>query len=819
MTDIELEQTEQRVLSEEVAADQIELCEADRALLAEVEATLTPLVEVSKEITRKYEEDTAAIDRLDMQRAAFNERADKVFEMGRGKTIDEDTVSKVTIISGLLGVRTHLGDAMGDGTTYMDMVLGGRVSHGSYVSNAPEIRLFSQKLGLTDHKIKEALEFVYEDELAAVSDPSAAKVAYLLKPAAEMSDYLNSDIGEIVDIERMILVFQNTSSILDVDYRVCKAFARLVQEFKPDGSLDAQTVLGAGRYTELQLRGLSEAEISCIAANALIVLGRKSGMPGMVTGQMSQPTEMDVALLEALGIDHVDDTDQPTPLGGYILADLLMMIQTINVAVKGWHMLGNNAGTDFKATYMQQYHKALRKINRRMQEIFASSMIQATQQLNDNHNGVGGEQSSHALTQLVELERRMIEDIRTNLAPIISEYDMGEAFEAHHFTFLGRVTERWNEEDEQRQREARAAEIQTDIAAIEEPFSYRSRRLRSYQGGTELLRHINLTFERRGIPLNDEARRTLAMMMLDSENAPESDEYFRSLHEARHAIEHRLAHMQTLGVSGHAVLTDILRWVDESVDAGFAFNDRRLEAFVENYYLSSDQLEESSEQEDHDNQLAPNLGSENVEEPAEATEELSDQVPEASSDHTASRSRELVEEYFLNLEELLEGQDLGFSDVAVFPPGARKIGTTSITEIARNVKGFVDIDPRRLEGLIKLKDTMLSHGKHAQIILTAPTRWSSLPYFALFVSDDPERRVGVCILENVVHGTATYAFPVDGEVVQSWEELAAMTRSEVEDFGGVARQHPNRKNDSIERHYTLTLRHYIETELARLLRG
>lgn len=413
---------------------------------------------------------------------------------------------------------------------------------------------------------------------------------------------------------------------------------------------------------------------------------------------------------------------------------------------------------------------------------------------------------------LVEVESMILSGMRQEIQALLDEGAIsGKDFRIIDEHLVGHAA---REVDEARGKENRQsyeqglleldefiAQHKSEIALLEQPYEYTSKRLRSHEEGTKRFRDLSIFLDKHNA-LNDEsARRMLTLMLLDSECANDPNDYFARLKQTRFAIEEQLANLQFAGVDHNSEVTTVLRWVDEMLDAGEPVNFKPLEYFMEQYFLSDFGVIEDTVSDTDEPEPTPGLPGEPVPE-------------EPEPDRTAAE--EIIQEYFATLASVLEEAGVLFSDVAVFPPGSTPAGSERSGDAQRPVTGFIDIDPRRLHGLIDMKHTFEKQGRHAQIILTAPTRWSTLPYFALVVKDSPSDTHSVCFLENVQHGTATYSFAVDGELIRSWEEVAMMSRPQAREFGAIPKVHPDKQDPTFSRHYALTLRHFAETQLARL---
>ncbi len=489
--------------------------------------------------------------------------------------------------------------------------------------------------------------------------------------------------------------------------------------------------------------------------------------------------------------------------------------EVIDVAmeiVKGSSILSMLSITDHYAKHTierEWYDKNIDQAAEAVESILLWTRVASDQILDRyaSHDNVPFEVQVGILKHVADFEQKVLAQLRSELQRLLEEGAIdGKGFRAIERHLKADISEsleetfnletQMNTERALQEIEAFSVAAKTEITHLEQPYEYTSKRLRSYENGTKILRELNSFLDKQGSLRGEDVGRMLALMMLDSEHAEDPNEYFAQLKQVRHAIEEQLANLQYVGINHDSDVTAILRWVDEMIDAGETVKFTPLECFMEQYFLSD-------------------LGE--LEDVSVIRDDPVPDEPEEEPGYDRSVADEMIQEYFATLADVLEEAGVVFSDVAVFPPGdSRKPGESTI-EAPGQPKGFIDIDPRRLYGLIDLKKTFESHGRHAQIIVTAPAKWSTLPYFALMVKDSSSDTRGVCFLENVQHGTATYSFAVDGELIQSWEEIAAMSRPQAREFGAISMVHPDKQDPGFGRHYALRLRNFGEIELAKLI--
>lgn len=353
------------------------------------------------------------------------------------------------------------------------------------------------------------------------------------------------------------------------------------------------------------------------------------------------------------------------------------------------------------------------------------------------------------------------------------------------------------------------------ISDVEEPYKYTAKKIRGFEGGTTLLRKLGEELDRLDTLHDDETREELAVMMLQARTADDKTTYYDKLINDRYEIEEKLAGLRRLGIDEQTELTDILHWIDEVIDGGKVdhIRDKALKDFILEYFIGPDSttLDLTGEEPVSDfSEPQPEPEQESVE-PTPETEPVSEKKR-----HTEAMNELAIAQYFEELEAVLQETDIEYVDVAVFPPG--KINTQHRGAVAakREIGTFIDIDPNRLKGLVGLKKAMEQQGKSVRLIATSPTKWSDLPDFALYIQDSTDAETGVCILENPENGTASYIFTVDGELIQSWEEIATSTRQNARYFGAKDEYHPNKNSKGFNRHYDTKLKNGVMIRLAAL---
>lgn len=390
-----------------------------------------------------------------------------------------------------------------------------------------------------------------------------------------------------------------------------------------------------------------------------------------------------------------------------------------------------------------------------------------------------------------------------------------------------------------------------EIARVNEAYQYSSRKIRGFNGGTALLGELGRELDDREM-LNDEnLRHVLAIMMLQAENASDRATYFDQLRENRDTAERRLYDMQFLGVYEQSALTDICLWMDEVIDAG-SF-DRiqlpRLKNFILEYLIGPDPAisepteaveisnaidepygpvtEDSSEIELQieteevviEPQAVPVDTASEPREPAEV-EEITEVQTETEAEREAAntRTRHIIDTYFSTLRDVLETIEIEFSDVHAFPPGRRERNRGDGTNVTAESRPPM-LDPSRLRNLIELKRAFEIQGKSARLIVTRPTAWSYLPYFALYIQDDRDVNRGVCVMENPVIRHANFVITVDGDNISNWEDIASVSRTEAQQRNGVQMfVHPTQGSRGFSQHYDVKLRSHMLTELYRIRR-
>lgn len=362
--------------------------------------------------------------------------------------------------------------------------------------------------------------------------------------------------------------------------------------------------------------------------------------------------------------------------------------------------------------------------------------------------------------------------------------------------------------------EAFCDEVRPEIAKLDEPYAYTSKRIRSYENGPVTLSSLKQALDKRNTLPDEDSRRTLAMLILQSEHAADPAAYFEELRDTRDMIELYMGEMTYLGQDGQANVTDVLRWVDEMIDAGMenSVNHARLKQFIQNYYLGVEEELSPVPEVEPPTEVEPEATTQEEEPTTETTESAE---PRQNTENDPEKA---MAEYLSYFAEVLQDVDVEFSDVAFFSKAS--VGTgREVSEGLKRPRGerFVDIDKNRLEGLVKLKADFEHEGKSARLIFTKPTKSQRIPYIALYVQERRDDSTGVCFMENVKNGTATYCFGVDGTLIQDWDELWDYTLEEWRsDWDATPLVHPAKGSAHFMRHYTFDLKQYALTKLAQV---
>lgn len=419
--------------------------------------------------------------------------------------------------------------------------------------------------------------------------------------------------------------------------------------------------------------------------------------------------------------------------------------------------------------------------------------------------------SEDIVVQALELEERMLTELESRVTAfeklgLVSIQDIVDA-RAKLVPRLKNYIEATDNAQKLAELDEFIQGITSQIDAIEKPYTYTAKKIRSFEGGTELLRTMEEELDRHDLLRGEELRQALAIMILQAENAEDRTAYHDGLKQDRYDIEKLLADLKFLDYDHRTNLTDVLQWVDEIIDAGLdkQIRHERLQKFIYEYFVGP---EDEAEPE-----VAPVT---DLTDPEPTPDEPSGDEPPAPPEDapTPPAGRDLVEQYFASLSEILETIDIEYADVDVFPPGAtdvvRRAGSKEIDR-------FIDVDPKRLQGLARLKKEFETQGKSARLMITNPTKWSPLPHFALYIQEHAEASTGVCLLENPVNGNASYTFAVDGTLIQKWEELAAVSRQSArDDYGAKAFEHPPKVASNFAQHYDVKLKSHLMIELAKL---
>lgn len=355
--------------------------------------------------------------------------------------------------------------------------------------------------------------------------------------------------------------------------------------------------------------------------------------------------------------------------------------------------------------------------------------------------------------------------------------------------------------------------VKTQITELEAPYTYTSKKIRGFEGGTNLLRDLAGELDRLDTLHGDETREELAIILLQAKTASDKTMYYNKLHDDRYEIEKNLAELKYLGMHEQSRLTDILHWIDEVIDSGAEDQVRfkPLEDFINEYYLGPETVAHDTTTQDS----VIDLTEEQPETPEETEPTSEPEQPSAKKERATESNEQAIAQYFGELQEVLDTLDIEYAEVDVFPPdhsGKARDLSGEKDEVSR----FIDIDPKRLQGLVRLKKAFEHQGKSVRLIATRPTKWAPLPHFALYIQEDPGITTGVCILENPVNGNASYVYSVDGELIQAWEELAVGTRKNAREFGAIPFVHPTKEAGSFNQHYDIKLLSHTMQQLASL---
>ncbi len=353
-----------------------------------------------------------------------------------------------------------------------------------------------------------------------------------------------------------------------------------------------------------------------------------------------------------------------------------------------------------------------------------------------------------------------------------------------------------------------------EVAPLDAPYAYTSKKIRSYENGPNLIRDLETSLDKRGLTPSVEILQTLAILINQAETAEDKAAYFDKLAQARNQIEAHMAELDFVGARDEytSPTANALRWIDEIIDAGKEgqVNNTRLMRFIQDYYLGPEPetFEEPAPEAPEEAPIEDVLPTEETHEVPEDNDTTEEEEPTPSDEPTP------LERYVTTLQDILGNIEIHRANVAVFPPG--KTERQRQQREAREENHFIDVDPERLQNLVRLKQSLEVEGKVATLMYTQPTSWSALPHFALYVQQSPEAGTGVCLLENPVNGNASYVFTVDGELVMDWEELARVTKQEARDLGAATFVHPTKGASNFDQHYSGKLKSHIALELASL---
>lgn len=381
------------------------------------------------------------------------------------------------------------------------------------------------------------------------------------------------------------------------------------------------------------------------------------------------------------------------------------------------------------------------------------------------------------------------------------------------------------------------------VAEIDAPYTYTSNRIRAVADGPKTVREVDDELRARGLHIGDnQLSQTLGLLIAQSKKAEDPIKYFEKLEEDREAIEQLLADIRFVGQERNSNLTGALNWIDEVIDAGEddKIKHAGLKKFIESYFVGPEPeeeeipiVDEEPVEEVFEQIEEPEIVSDvEPEEPIVAEPELiaTEVIPEPTPELVSPEAEEIsaqrevrraqlrsrfstLKEYADELEGLFDEGLIELSDVTVFEASE---GPKSIIERRNNRRpsdGFVSTDIRRLYGLLQIKLNLEDRGMVAQVNVTQPTKKNRIPYLALSVRRSEDDETGVVILEHPTHNHATYTADVDGGALQTWEDVSALSRKEILDFGGASTRHPNAASEFFMHHYDV-----LEADILRRIR-
>lgn len=352
---------------------------------------------------------------------------------------------------------------------------------------------------------------------------------------------------------------------------------------------------------------------------------------------------------------------------------------------------------------------------------------------------------------------------------------------------------------------------------LELPYKYTSSKIRSFDGGLDYYRELT-DMDIHDLTISAAGAQTLAILVLQSEQAEDKSAYFDRLASSRDRIEIFLREFESLGLPDaySSDLINTLKWLDEVVDSGkdLTIKDRRLQKFLDAYYLGVDTEVEGTAVKEAEDTPAEEVVDEVVVEVSEEPVEQQIEELEETEIETVPEVKALspIEAYIQILGDILNGVEISRADVDVFPPGVSE--RIAHRNTSRRNESLIDIDPARLENLVEMKRSLEHKGKVASLMVTNPTRWSPLPLFVLYVQNSAEEQVGVCLIESPVNGNASYIYTVDGTLIQNWEEVAETSRPEARELGANTFVHPTKGSSTLAQHYSLRLMNHMIIELA-----
>jgi len=347
-------------------------------------------------------------------------------------------------------------------------------------------------------------------------------------------------------------------------------------------------------------------------------------------------------------------------------------------------------------------------------------------------------------------------------------------------------------------------ELLGKIDSLEHPYRYTSDKIRSFKNGTKLVRDMEIELAHKKLLTDRDIVQALGILIGQSQySGVDKTEYFVTLFDAQVELE-GLLHDLNKNVSQpyRSSLINALHWLDELVDSGndIKIKNHRLLTLIHDYCIGPEvDIEETPES----LTILPL-----VHNPREGEIPISDRSTAEALQAARKRAHEVYGEI---LSSILDQEEIEFVDVVASALNQSRTNHRA-TRLRQNDIRYADIDPNRLIGLIRLRDTLREQGKLAELKFIKGAQNQKYPPFILCVQSPNKATGGVCLLENPVVGYSSRLYPVGG---RDWRNIITLSRSELaaQDITVRTKIHKPKGSPIFDQHYALDLLNLINLNL------